>query len=370
MVISESASFQGPYKSGSLTVWFYHPPNLKSSSASSSQMAFQFVLPDLLAYCPIQGATSPHYRLAGAESSAWINAFNVFTDQKRAFFVQGCNELLVAHTYPNAGYEQFRTVCDFVNLLFVVDEVSDDQNSLDARATCDVFLNAMKNPDYKDSSKLCAITRDFRARYLDLAGPETTRRFFVHCEKYVECVTKEAELRERGQVLDFASFTYLRRENSAIRLCFGLFEYTLGFDLPQRVFDDPVFMEAYWAAADLVCWANDVYSYNMEQAKGHSGNNVVTVLMKAYNFDLQQACDYVGLQFKKLMNQFNSAKSRLPSFGPKVDAQVAQYVLSMENWIRGNLDWSFETKRYFGTHHEKVKRTRVVFLRPMEDLGA
>jgi len=76
----------------------------------------QFILPDLLASCPLKGATNPYYREAGAESSAWINAFDVFTDKKRAFFVQGCNELLVSHTYPYAGYEQFRTCCDFVRV--------------------------------------------------------------------------------------------------------------------------------------------------------------------------------------------------------------------------------------------------------------
>jgi hypothetical protein len=76
-----------------------------------------FYLPDLLAMCPLEGSTNPHYKQAGAESSAWVNSYNVFTDRKRAFFVQGCNELLVSHTYPYAGYDGFRTACDFVNLL-------------------------------------------------------------------------------------------------------------------------------------------------------------------------------------------------------------------------------------------------------------
>lgn len=91
---------------------------------------------------------------------------------------------------------------------------------------------------------------------MSLAGPNTARRFLKHCDDYIECVSREAELREQGEVLDLASFIDLRRENSAIRLCFGLFEYVLGLDLPQEVFDDPTFMEAYWAAADMVCWAN------------------------------------------------------------------------------------------------------------------
>ena len=77
----------------------------------------QFYLPDLLALStPFKGSTNPHYKRGAAESRAWINSFNVFTDRKRAFFIQGCNELLVSHTYPYAGYEQFRTCCDFVSI--------------------------------------------------------------------------------------------------------------------------------------------------------------------------------------------------------------------------------------------------------------
>ncbi|EEB99546.1 hypothetical protein MPER_00760, partial [Moniliophthora perniciosa FA553] len=54
----------------------------------------QFLLPDLLAICPLQGYTNPHYEEARGESSAWINGYDVFSDRKRAYFVQGCNELL------------------------------------------------------------------------------------------------------------------------------------------------------------------------------------------------------------------------------------------------------------------------------------
>ena len=69
-------------------------------------------------------------------------------------------------------------------------------------------------------------------------------------------MAREAELREAGIVLDPLSFRDLRRENSAIRLCFGLFEYTLGIDLPDEVFEDERFRALYWYAADMVCWAN------------------------------------------------------------------------------------------------------------------
>ncbi|KAF9060477.1 isoprenoid synthase domain-containing protein [Rhodocollybia butyracea] len=324
-----------------------------------------FTLPDLIpVVSSLKTGTNPHYKEAGAESAEWINSYNVFTDSRKAFFVQGCNELLVALTYPYAGYDQFRTCCDFVNLLFVVDEVSDEQNGEDARATGETLLNAMRDPEYDDGSTLCQITKDFRKRYTSTAGPNSLRRFLVHCDNYIECVSREAELREAGEILGLEDFIDLRRENSAIRLCFGLFEYVLGIDLPQEVFDDSTFMEAYWAAADMVCWANDVYSYDMEQSKGISGNNIVTVLMKAKNIDLQAACDHVGTYFNELMDRYVDARARMPSWGPEIDASVAQYLDATAHWIRGNVDWSFESQRYFGSRTLEVRDTRIVHLTP------
>jgi hypothetical protein len=224
----------------------------------------------------------------------------------------------------------------------------------------------------------------FRARYVKHAGPNSLRRFLIHCQAYVEAVAREAELRENDEVLGLLDYEPLRRENSAIRLCFGLFEFALGIDLPDVVFKDPTFMDLYWAAADMVCWANvsafiflysayskqsqDVYSYNMEQSKGLGGNNIVTVLMQDRGVSLQVAADLVGEHFKDLMDSFVAIKKTLPSWGSSIDAAVLSYVQAMEHWVIGNLVWSFETQRYFGPKHAEVKRTREVQLRSVEGL--
>lgn len=81
-------------------------------------------------------------------------------------------------------------------------------------------------------------------------------RFLKNWETYCASVITEAELREQGKVLDVDAFVALRRENSAVRLCFSLIEYCFGIDLPDEVFEHPIFLEIYWAAADLVCWSN------------------------------------------------------------------------------------------------------------------
>ena len=105
----------------------------------------------------------------------------------------------------------------------------------------------------------------------------------------------------------------------------------------------------------------------MEQAKGHHGNNIVTVLMKEKGVNLQTAANLVGEHFKTLMDRFVQSKKKLPSWGLTLDAAVAAYIKAMEHWTVGNLEWSFETQRYFGPTHAEIKRTRLVMLRPVED---
>ena len=121
----------------------------------------QFILPDLYAVCPLKGQSSPHYEEAAAQSREWVNGYKLFKGAKLAYFLQGNNELLVSHTYPYAPFDQFRTCCDFVNLLFVVDEVSDEQDGYNARVTGEIFLNSMRYPDWDDGSALAKMTREY-----------------------------------------------------------------------------------------------------------------------------------------------------------------------------------------------------------------
>ncbi|PPQ83451.1 hypothetical protein CVT25_007042 [Psilocybe cyanescens] len=323
----------------------------------------QFRIPDLFASCPLKDATNPYYKEAAAESRAWINSYDIFTDRKRAEFVQGANELLCSHVYFYAGREQLRTTCDFVNLLFVVDEVSDEQNGMDARETGQVFFKAMKYPEWDDGSILAKITKEFRARLMRLAGPRNAKRFIDLCGSYTDCVGQEAELRERAELLDLASYTPLRRQNSAVLLCFALVEYILGIDLSDEVYEDENFMKAYWAACDHVCWANDVYSYDMEQSKGLAGNNIVSILMNENGTSLQETSDFIGARCSEFVTDYLSAKRELsPSLGP----EAAHFIESIGSWTIGNVAWSFETVRYFGPRHLEVKETRVVYLKPKE----
>ena len=105
----------------------------------------------------------------------------------------------------------------------------------------------------------------------------------------------------------------------------------------------------------------------MEQARDIAGINIVTALMHDKGVDLQTAMDLVGEHFKTHMARFVEAKTQLPSWGPAVDETVRKYVKALEHWVVGNLEWCFDTQRYFGPLHAEITKTRTVLLRPREE---
>jgi len=158
----------------------------------------------------------------------------------------------------------------------------------------------------------------------------------------------------------------------------------LGIELPDAVFDDPVFQSVYFAAVDMVCWSNvrvsatllmmslyinceqDLYSYIVERAMGHTGNNIVTVLMQERTASIQEAADCIGVVFQQLMARFLKDKARLPSWGTDIDRDVALYVEGLTHWVSGNLVWSFQGSRYFGSTNTVTLLSRLVTLYPKD----
>lgn len=104
----------------------------------------------------------------------------------------------------------------------------------------------------------------------------------------------------------------------------------------------------------------------MEQAKGHTVNNVITVLMNEKGLTLQEAFNFVGQEFQRLMDSFLTSEPEIPSWGPEVDVSVSSYVAAMKYWVVGNLHWSFESQRYFGSEGAEIQKSLSVSLLPYD----
>ena len=94
-------------------------------------------------------------------------------------------------------------------------------------------------------------------------GDSTFNRFVKHFVSYVVAVSTEAKYRTDNVVLNSAAFDVIRRENSAVRCCFDLIGCLLELDLPDAVFEHPLFQKMYFAAVDMVTWANVSFKFSV-----------------------------------------------------------------------------------------------------------
>ncbi|KAK7437217.1 hypothetical protein VKT23_018659 [Stygiomarasmius scandens] len=99
----------------------------------------------------------------------------------------------------------------------------------------------------------------------------------------------------------------------------------------------------------------------MEQAKGHSAANIVTVIMKSKEMDIQSAVNFIAGYCEALTAQLLESRRILATKPePVFNTDAIRVMDAFGDWVRGNVQWSFATERYFGQEHRTVQRTRIV----------
>ena len=101
---------------------------------------------------------------------------------------------------------------------------------------------------------------------------------------------------------------------------------------------------------------------------GGDRNNILTVVMRELDFDLDQAVDWVITYHTGLQKKFLNDLKEVPSWGADIDRQVQEYLNGIANWARSNACWNFEGGRYFGDKSpEEVRNCRIPLLPKVED---
>lgn len=79
------------------------------------------------------------------ESIAWLNDLGLLGhgDETKNFFNRTQAGTLAGYAFPYARYDQLRACTDFINTIFVLDEITDLQTGKDARVTIENHFDAL-----------------------------------------------------------------------------------------------------------------------------------------------------------------------------------------------------------------------------------
>ncbi|KAG8772965.1 hypothetical protein FRC12_002811 [Ceratobasidium sp. 428] len=325
-------------------------------------------MPNIVGYTGevLKTKVNPNWKEAEAGSYAWFDGYGIHTGRKRqAYFDSGLG-LMGALAFADADLEHLRPAMDFVLWLFAFDDLTDVEKLGEVDETkrmADDIMKVLRNPDTaRPEFKIAAVLHSWFDRMRVDSSAATTQRLVDAVNLYTEATFQQTLNRSADSLPTIDEYIQLRRDTSAVKIMYPVIEYTLGLSLPEEVHSDLNMAEILLAGNDLLTWANDVYSFPIEQARGDT-HNLVFIAMCNEQLDLEGALEYVDKLLRKRLQRYVDAKAQLRSFGPELDARIKQYVQGIEYGVQGSISWTFMTPRYFGCNAEMVKETHIADLR-------
>ncbi|KAI0744423.1 terpenoid synthase [Earliella scabrosa] len=323
-------------------------------------------LPDTLSRWPIPRRVSPFYNDIAPESAEWFRTFNAWNPQQQKSFDDGKFGLLVALAYPTLDKERFRVACDFMNLFFAVDDITDDLDELAARRVVDVSMDAFLNPTKarpQDESIIGEIARQFWALAIQHMTHSAQARFTRTWDACMTAIAEQARDRDQGRLRTMEEHMELRRLTVGAEPCYAMGRAAL--NLSEDVTDHPTVLDLQAQITDIIIFDNDIVSYNKEQAADSASHNVITIAMRQYALDLDGALRWVAQEHAKRVDRallLWPQALALP-FPTDVMEELSYYVEILMTWARANHCWNFESGRYFGNRGLTVQAEGMVELR-------
>ncbi|KAL0573670.1 Alpha-muurolene synthase [Marasmius crinis-equi] len=362
-------------------------PTAAEVAANAIPDAPHFILPDLVSHCNYPLSYHEKGDEIASQSVKWLDQNCPILNEKRRKALYGLQAgELTAFCYNTAEPHRLRVISDFMNYLFHLDNISDGMMTNDTDLLADTVMNALWAPQrYRptmfrgkeqpvEEHNAGKLARDFWMRAIADAKPGPQARFKETFELFFNTVNQQARARDAGKIPTLEEYINIRRDTSGCKPCWALIEYGLDIDLPPIVANNPTIRALGQHTNDLVTWSNDIFSYNIEQARGDT-HNMIVILMNSKNKTLEQAMERVGEMCEEAIKNFEMKRKVIPTKWVDEEGnvysvnndEVQRYVKGLQDWIVGSLHWSFQTTRYFGTGGQDVKKNRKVYLRPVSE---
>lgn len=312
-------------------------------------------------YCPFSSQISPFADTLQQRTLDWVRRFELIAGEHAWRRLENSKfGRLAARAYPNASLDKLEIVSAWNTWLFVLDDQCDEwglgKNPARLAVLHDRCLEILNgnDPNEGDVALVHAI-HDIRKRIEALMPLAWLTRFMQSAAEYFESTQWEAENRQNNTWPDSETYIRMRPYTGGLLTDIDLVDLTESISLPLTVRKHPVIIELIEITNNVVCWSNDIISLQKEHRQ-HDMHNLVLIIEHHQALGIQQAVNRVSEEIENQVRRFMALESTLPGFGTEIDADVAKFLAVMRAWMRGNLDWSFESGRYLpaGSEHSFI----------------
>jgi 5-epi-alpha-selinene synthase len=299
--------------------------------------------------CPFPLRLNQHVQAAHEHSLRWVK--RVFKDDLLAQKAGRARMAwMVAGFYPSAGIAELSLAADYLCWAFALDDLGDEtpigERPAQLADLFEQFDSAFSGaPPSTDESAAVTALRDIVTRLRQIATADEVEAFRVGNQAYFGGMLWEANNRAGKWVPHESSFLMLRPAAGAVPPFFALVEPLERLRLSPAVKAHPHVLELQRLAGGIVCWINDVLSYEKERKLGDVHNLAIV-----YEVHRGLPPGAALTQAVKLSNAevdgFLARAATLPSFSEEDDRMLARYIDVLGSMIRITRDWTLGSARY------------------------
>lgn len=302
-------------------------------------------------YCPFPTAVNPHAAAVQHDTVAWVRHFQlVRSDAASQRFHAAKFGWLAARAYPRADFDELALASHWNVWLFMLDDQCDEGGIGKDPARLGVLFASLlgilqRPPTDPPPGALASALHDLWRRMRARAAPAWRLRFIKDAADYFTACLWEAANRAAGRTPTVQDYIAQRPLTGGLITDVDLIDLTEHIDLPEAVRLHPTIQRLTSMANNVVCWSNDLISLAKEIRHGDV-HNLVLAIQHERRCDLPEAMARAAALHDHEVAGFLSLERRIPSWGPAIDMDLARYIAVLRSWMRGNLDWAFETGRY------------------------
>jgi hypothetical protein len=303
-------------------------------------------------YCPITPVIADNVEALQLYTDQWASAYGFFPNEtalKR--FHRAKFAWLGARSYADANPEMLMLITGWLCFTFFLDDQCEKAigtNPEQLRKFFSEFVSYLTNslpPPTTNTSPLFDALKDLWSRTLaHLPSESWSSRFIQSVADYLESNAWEAENKLQGRIPSLHEYVEKRQFTVGAYLFFDLAEVTQSLKMPYPT--PPEISRLQRMANNIIAWFNDIVSLEKELPT-HDVHNLVLVLQHEYQCSLQLAMDVAVDMHNREMKQFLQLESQIlcdPRYRDNSD--ISEYIRGLRFWIRGNVDWSYESGRY------------------------
>lgn len=305
-------------------------------------------------WCSFPERIHPQWQEMEAATRIWMERYGLAPDsrQQRRFAAIGCGELGGRVVEPDAKVPWIQFSSDQILWLFAFDDTYCDEGAYSHNPAGMALLVAKMLRIAETGTSALAHTPleralcDLRCRLEAIALPIQRTRWMHAMRAYLSYQVWEAAYRANHTIPSLDDYLTTRISNGGMPVCSMSLDIASGFVVPAADMENPSVRALTEMCGAIVGFDNDLLSHWKETLRNGDGINLIDVLAVHSSCTSHEALSAAVVLRDRVLNRYIALRNTIWT---TLRPEARRYVLCLDAWIRGNLDWGMKSDRYLNT---------------------